>query len=92
MARPRLAIRILFFVIYGLVLSMGISAKRGWLDWQRISHQNEEMEDKIVKATRQRMELIAEIDSLLHNRDEQERMVRQVLGYIRPNEAVIEFQ
>jgi len=40
----------------------------------------------------QRVFMERQIESFKRNKDEQERVVRQVLGYIKPHETVIEFQ
>jgi len=77
-------------LIFGLI-SMGTFAKRGWLDWCRIDRQNAELQDAIDAARRQIERDERQIEALQTRPSAQERVIRQVLGYVRPNETVIEF-
>ena len=78
-------------VITGLILLNGLFAKRGLLDWRRMNSENEKIELQIASATRAKQKLAKENELLLKNPSEQERVIRSVLGYIKPNETVIEF-
>ncbi len=53
--------------------------------------QNAELEQKIVQIKNQKSEIEFKIKALAEDHAEQERVVRGVLGYVRPNETVIEF-
>ena len=74
------------------LLVMGTFSKRGWFDWQRIRSENERLEFKIASTQKEKIQLQTEVRLFERNHDTQERVVRQILGYIRPNETVIEFQ
>ena len=71
---------------------MGVFAKRGLLDWRRIRGQNEEIAMKIELARAQKESLLRQVQLLQTDAAQQERVVRQMLGYVRPNETVIEFE
>lgn len=87
----RLFVRLPLLFSIALLFLMGTFSKRGWLDWRRMMEQNEKLEQKIVEVSEQKVALQRQIEHFQKNRDEQERVVRQVLGYIKPNETVIEF-
>jgi cell division protein FtsB len=70
---------------------MGVFAKRGWLDWQRMTKQNDEMAAKVELARLRKEDLERQTDILRTDRVAQERVVRQYLGYIRPDEVIVEF-
>ena len=84
-------LRLFLWAILLPTLTTGIFAKRGWFDYQRMVVQNAELEAKINQALEEKRKLNAQIESITKNRDEQERVVRQVLGYVRSEELVIEF-
>ena len=70
---------------------MGVFDKRGWLDWRRIVNQNALLEHQIKSANEEKQALENKIRAIQSSEVEREQMVRKVLGYIRPNETVIEF-
>lgn len=74
-----------------LLAAMGTFSKRGFFDWQRMVHQNREMRSRIEELAGQKADLERQVLALKSDPAEQERVVRQVLGYVRPNETVIEF-
>ena len=88
----RITLRICFGIVVLWLLHMGFFAKRGWIDWRRISKQSGDMEEKIRVAREQKEELLRQAAALQNDTAQQERMVRQVLGYVRPHETVIEFE
>lgn len=92
LSQYRLFVRLPLLFSIALLCLMGTFSKRGWLDWRRMMVQNEKLEQKIVEVSEQKAALERQIQQFKQNRDEQERVVRQVLGYIKPNETVIEFQ
>jgi cell division protein FtsB len=87
----RLFVRLPLLLSITLICLMGTFSKRGLLDWRRMVHQNEKLGQKISAVREQKMALEQQIDQFQKNPDEQERVVRQVLGYIRPNETIIEY-
>jgi len=80
----------LALIALGLIY-MGIFSKRGWLDYHRISRQKALLEARIEVTEKKRQQLAEQVLALKSNSREQERMVREVLGYVRPNETIIEF-
>ena len=87
----------IFFVRYPLVLCclslvlMGIFAKRGFLDWRRMVHENQNLSVKITALEKQKAKLERENGLLEKNTEYQENVIRQTLRYIRTNETAIEF-
>lgn len=91
---PQTRNRIARVVLLGLtcaILAMGIWGRRGWLDWRRMVRQNVELQTKIEDAKTRRTRLEKQIARLEKLPLERERVIREVLGYVRPNEIVIEF-
>ncbi len=80
----------LLFCCISLVL-MGIFAKRGFMDWRRMVHENQSLALKITALEKQKTKLMRENDLLEKNAEYQENVIRQTLGYIRTNETAIEF-
>lgn len=86
------------FVRFPLLLSimvllvMGTFSRRGFLDFRRMRHQNSDLMEKMAKVGDQRTLLEKQIRMFETEKVEQERIVRQVLGYIKTNETVIEFE
>lgn len=82
------------FLLLGLtcaILAMGVWGRRGWLDWRRMVRQNGELLSRIEDARTRRDRLEKQIARLEELPLEKERVVREVLGYVRPGEIVIEF-
>ena len=90
-AQYRIFVRAPLIGVIVLVCFMGLFARRGLFDWRRIDHQNTSLSGKISMAREQRNHLQWRIEQVQKNPEEQERVVRQILGYIRPDETVIEF-
>ena len=82
---------LLLLIVLGLV-GMGVFAKRGWLDLRRINQQNAVLEARIEGARRQNERDVRQIEAMQTRPAAQERVIRQMLGYVRPDETVIEFQ
>ena len=74
-----------------LLLYLGTFTKRGYLDWRRMLEQNQNLNAKIEETERHRASIERQIQALKTDTAEQERLVREVLGYVKPNEYVIEF-
>lgn len=87
-----LFVRIPLLLLIIVLMVMGTVSRRGLLDWQRMRNQNTELADKMYRVASQRTQLEKQIRSFEIDKNEQERVVRQVLGYIRANETVIEFE
>lgn len=81
----------LIIVIVSLI-GMGIYARRGWNDWRRMVLQNQELAVRIAAAHVQREAIERQIETFSTDRSEQERVIRQTLGYVRHNETIIEFE
>lgn len=86
MARVVLTLAIVFLI------GMGVFSKRGWLDWRRMVQQNIEIQTKVAQAQAQKELLERRIAALQSDAEQQEVIIRQTLGYVRPQETVIEFQ
>ena len=86
----KIARLVLWAMIFGLV-GMGTFAKRGIMDWKRIARRNFELSATIEKAKEQKQSLERQVEALQFNSAEQERVVRHTLGYVRPQELVVEF-
>lgn len=74
-----------------LLTYLGTFTKRGYLDWRRMVEQNQNLSSKIQETVRQKNTIERQILALKSDAIEQERLVREVLGYVKPNEYVIEF-
>lgn len=88
------AISLSRIVLWGVLLTlvgMGVCAKRGWLDLGRIARRNSELNQEIDHAVREKQSLERQVEALQSDPAEQERIIRRVLGYARPEETVIEF-
>lgn len=80
----------LIFALFGLVLLTTFS-KRGYLDLTRMKSQNREMKKKIEQSLLQKSRMEKKLEAL-SDPIEQERLVRQILGYVHPNESIIELE
>ncbi|MSP18661.1 MAG: hypothetical protein EXR74_03725 [Bdellovibrionales bacterium] len=87
----RLFVRFPLLLSIALICLMGTFSKRGLLDWRRMVDQNNKLEHKVATIRDQKINLERQIEQFQKNPEEQERVVRQVLGYIKANETVIEF-
>ncbi len=87
----RLFVRFPLLLSIALICLMGTFSKRGLLDWRRMVDQNNKLEHKVATIRDQKIDLERQIEQFQKNPEEQERVVRKVLGYIKANETVIEF-
>lgn len=85
-------VRLPILALILILLGMGTFSRRGFLDWKRMRNRNEEVTEKMLVVSEQKAALEKQIQSFEFEKVEQERVVRQVLGYIRANETVIEFE
>lgn len=84
-------IRLILWSLLISIVLMGIFAKRGWIDWRRIVKQNQEIHAKVGEAAIHHQQLLHRISAFEVDRERQEVLIRQTLGYVRPDETVIEF-
>jgi cell division protein FtsB len=87
----------IYFVRLPLVLAIlllslvGICSRRGWLDLRRMRLQNAQLQQKLYEGLAQKQALEKELESFRADSIEQERIVRQTLGYVRRNEIIVQF-
>jgi cell division protein FtsB len=87
-----------YFIRFPLLLSvilliwMGLFARRGFLDWRRIAHRNNEIGARLQTLKGQKESLEQQVEALQSNPNFQERIVRQTLGFVRKDETVIELE
>lgn len=86
-----ISIRRLGWFLILLLIVMGTFGKRGWLDLRRMRSENDKLNQQIIDLEKQRAKLESEVTGLTQNKNLQEHTIRRVLGYIRPDEIVIEF-
>ena len=84
-------VRLFFCLLLVVMLAMGILAKRGWIDWRRVTEQNQEIQGKLAEAILKRDRLESQITALQTHPEQQEILVRQTLGYVNPSEIIVEF-
>lgn len=87
----RVIVRYPVLLAIASLLVMGVFAKRGFLDYQRMAAKNREMKTRIDELWRNKEGLALQIASMRDSTDEQERWIRSVLGFVRKGETVIEF-
>lgn len=87
-----LFVRAPLLALFLLLVVMGTFSKRGFLDWRRITEQNSILHAKLAEVQFQKQDLEKQIHALERDREAQETVVRRFLGYIKPNETVIEFE
>lgn len=86
-----LFVRVPLLALAVFILGMGIFTKRGFLDFRRMVRENDQLQKKLLLVQDQRRELERQITLFEKDPTEQERVVRERLGYIKPNETIIEF-
>jgi cell division protein FtsB len=79
------------WILIAILLVMGVFGKRGWLDLKRMNGENQRIHSELSKIQEQKEVLVSEMRALQQDRQAQEHTIRKVLGYIRPDETVIEF-
>ena len=75
-----------------LLVGMGVFSRRGVLDWRRMVSRNEDLSKKTAQLRLEQAEWRKRTDLLLSSPREQERLIRDTLGYVQPKETVIEFE
>lgn len=78
----------------GLLLLNGYAvlfSRRGLRDLQRIKNENSALSQRLAQVKLEKETLEKKVAGLQNEPREQERAVRQTLGYVRPGEVVIEF-
>ena len=89
--RFRFLVRYPALVAVLMLVVMGVYAKRGWFDWKRMLRENAELKTRLDTVQREKAEVERRSAALQTDPAEQERVIRSVLGYVRPDETVIEF-
>ncbi|MFM8269529.1 MAG: FtsB family cell division protein [Pseudomonadota bacterium] len=84
-------VRNLNWTLVLILLVMGTFGKRGWLDLKRMQNENRRIQEELLKVEEQKGALTSEIKALQQDPQAQEHTIRKVLGYIRPDETIIEF-
>ena len=85
-------VRLPALLLITVLLYMGVFSKRGFRDLTRMRNHNAELSLGIKKAKAERDRLTKRIQGLKESVSEQERTIRQVLGYVRVDETILEFQ
>lgn len=85
-------VRLFLSLLILWLVYLGIFEKRGWLDYRRMTQKNQGLLDKLKTTAQQKKSLEKQILAMQTDPKEQERVVRERLGYIRPNETIIEFE
>ena len=70
---------------------MGVISKRGWSDWRRMARQNGELRARVETVRAEKADLETRVAQLKSDPAEQERVVRETLGYLKADETLIEF-
>lgn len=84
-------LRNLNWVLLVVLMVMGIFGKRGWLDLRRMENENSRLDQSLSQLSLERTSLASQIRALQKDKQAQEHTIRKVLGYIKPDEVVIEF-
>lgn len=87
-----LLVRLPLFLLLGVLVTMFVFGKRGYLDLRRMKMENQRLSSQIADATTQKLNLQNQVAMLQLDKQEQEKVVREVLGYIKPKEWVVEFE
>lgn len=91
--RPLIRVtRLLLYLGSFALVVIGIGSERGLLDLRRMLRQNQGLNEKLAALELQKAGLQDQIHRFESDKEEREKVVRQVLGYIRSNETVIEFE
>ena len=70
---------------------MGVFSRRGFLDYRRMTNQNSELRRRIEAVTKEKSGMEQQISNFRTDPIEQERIIREKLGYVRKNDLVVEF-
>ena len=70
---------------------MGVFSRRGFLDFRRMTNQNLELRRRIEMVTKEKFGIERQISNFRSDPVEQERIIREKLGYVRKNDLVVEF-
>lgn len=87
----RYALRIVMGCALVLMVGAGVLAKRGVLDLQRMEERNTVLSKQIDEALAEKESLEKLVQRLQSDTAEQERVIRLLLGYVRPGETIIDF-
>lgn len=74
-----------------ILIGAGLFSKRGYRDFRAIVEKNGELRTRIQELENQKRDLERRNYLIQNSSEDQERVVRRVLGYVRPQELVVEF-
>lgn len=82
-----------FFAIAFLMLNSyaAVYSRRGLRDLGRIKNENAALNERLIQVKSEKENLEKKVAGIKGDPREQERSVRQTLGYVRPGEVMIEF-
>jgi cell division protein FtsB len=83
--------RVIAVGVLMLNLYAALFARRGLRDFSRIKNENKALTERLSDVKREKENLDKKVAAMSSDVREQERSVRQTLGYVRPGEVVIEF-
>jgi len=84
--------RLFLVLLIILIGTMSVFSRRGILDLKRMWDRNAQLETKISDLKSVNFSLKRRIDAFQTNSHEQERMVREVLGFLRPGEVLVDLE
>lgn len=87
-----LLMRMSFIVALFALITMGVFARRGYIDLTQVQKRMSELNSKKEILANQLAALEREAQTFLQDPESQEKIIRQRLGYIRNRELVIEFE
>jgi cell division protein FtsB len=70
---------------------MGIYGKRGVRDYYKVKYQYDEVKILHTNLKKEKETLENKLENFRKNTKTQERVIREILGYIKSNETIIEF-
>lgn len=75
-------------VILAVVAASAVFGSRGWVHWRRLQHEQAELEALAAKLERQNLRLEEHLRRLEVDDDYLEKVVRERIGWLRPNEMI----
>jgi len=93
MPKSRFAILVRTPLALAVILLAGtaVFSKRGLGDWRRMVEKTGELEVKIARLENQISDLERQTKTLQSDPVAQERVIRQMMGYVKPDEVVVAF-
>lgn len=88
-ARPRPLRSLLSALVVFLVLLLATAALKGWRDYQRARSREAALQQRVAETERRITELRRQVRALADDPAALERVAREDLGLVRPDEVVI---